>query len=160
MRLITTLLLCLLTTVSTTFAEVPHPDARDYFADLSKTDKRNISFTINTLGNTSTLGLLFKRNDLERAGSATGHIHPLRYFKYVLEKESLKRSFQRMDGRAWSEFKSGFSRSFQEADDYNNLSDKVIADFTYGLEVDREEVTRLLRQKSWQSFMQYIHDYA
>lgn len=134
-----------------------HPDARDYYAELTGQDKGNISYVISTLGNNSVFSLMFKQGELEQRGNATGHIHPLRYFNYVLSDDDLRGSFQRMSGRPWREFKEGFSRSFNKAHERNNLSDGIIADFAKDLSLDKERVTQLLRQQNWHRFLDYLH---
>lgn len=129
---------------------------RDYFSPLTLQEGNDISYVVSTLGNRSAVGLLFKKGSLEEAGDRIGHVHPLRFFQYVLVNAELKTSFAKIDGIAWKRFVDGMAGSLAKADARNNLSQKVIDDFAKSSQLDVSVVQQFLDKKEWKPFISYI----
>lgn len=129
---------------------------QNYFNALTPQEGDEISYIVSTLGNTSPVGLLFKKRSLEKAGDRIGHVHPLCFFQFILDRPGLKASFAKIDGLAWRSFVDGMAESLAKADARNHLSQKIIEDFAHNSHLDISTIQQLLSNKEWKPFISYI----
>lgn len=127
---------------------------RDYWRALTPDEEQNLRFMVHSLGRKSKLSLLFSRSKLQRAGEATGKLHPLRFLAYVREDPELYQSFQQMRGRVWREFSDGFSESFNAAADRGNFDEKILSDFAQLSQILVDDLSRMVAERRWNELMQ------
>lgn len=135
-------------------------EKRDYFAKLTPQEAQDIQYIVNTLGNTSQVGLLFKKSSLEQAGDRIGHVHPLRFFGYVMSNPSLKASFAKIHGMAWRNFENGMAGSLQKAYQRSNLNKEIIDDFAKTSHLDPNRVEMFVKGKQWKELVEFVRSQA
>lgn len=135
-------------------------DKRDYFTKLSSQEAKDIQYIVTTLGNTSSVGLLFKKKSLEQAGDRIQDVHPLRFFGYVLSQPRLKASLANIKGMAWTNFEEGMIGSLQKADSRNNLNNKIIDDFSRQSHLDPAKVQAYVKNKQWKGLIEFVRKQA
>ncbi|ADI38205.1 hypothetical protein [Waddlia chondrophila] len=128
----------------------------DYFAKLTPQEAKDIQYIVTTLGNTSAIGLLFKKKSLEQAGARIDDVHPLRFFGYVMTNPQLKASFDKIKGVAWSRFKEGMAGSLEKADSRDHLNAEVIDDFSSESHLDRSKVQAYVDRKQWEALIDFM----
>lgn len=134
-----------------------HPDARDYYQELSRSDQDNIYYVIHTLGTNSIFGLMFQQGRLEQVGDRTGDIHPLRYLLYVLTHQELRYDFRNMNSTAWKRFREDFSRNLAIEKERNNMGAEIVLHFSQQLSLDEGEVLQLIENDAWGRLMNRLH---
>lgn len=135
-------------------------DKRNYFAQLTPQEAKDIQYIINTLGNTSQVGLLFKKKSLEQAGDRIGRVHPLRFFGYIMANQHLKNSFANIRGMAWRNFEDGMAGSLQKAFLRDNLNQEIIDDFAKSSHLDPARIESFVKNKQWKSLIDFVRSQA
>ncbi len=133
---------------------------RDYFTQLTPQEAKDIQFIVTTLGNTSAVGLLFKKSALEKAGDRIGQVHPLRFFGYVMSHPQLKASFANIKGMAWNNFEDGMVGSLKKADSRNNLNAEMVNDFARQSHLDASTVQGFVKHKQWKQLIAFVRKQA
>jgi hypothetical protein len=133
---------------------------RDYFSPMTGQEAQDIRYIITTLGETSTVGLLMKKSTLEQAGNRIGHVHPLKFFGFILSDQRLRRSFGQMKGIAWKNFVNGMAGSFAVADTRRNLSMAMIEDFARAGRLDPAIVNGYIQNRRWKELIHFVRKQA
>lgn len=135
-------------------------EKRNYFAKLTPQEAKDIQYIVSTLGNTSQVGLLFKKKSLEQAGDRLGQVHPLRFFGYVMSNQQLKASFASIHGMAWRNFENGMAGSLQKAFQRNNLNQEIINDFAKSSHLDSKRIEGFVKNKQWKKLIDFVRSQA
>lgn len=139
----------------------PKKSWRDYNASVSKQEKQDISYIVNTLSKASIISLGTSRSSLKKAGDRIDHVHPLRFLMTVFCNEELKAGIAGIRSRGawiWDEFVSGLTGSLGEEAQRNNLKSEFISDFARRVNIDVRQITPALEQGQWKTFINILID--
>ncbi|WP_042280743.1 hypothetical protein [Candidatus Protochlamydia sp. R18] len=132
---------------------------RDYYAEVSKDERKDIDFIVTSLAYESLLSLASLRSDLQDAGKRIDKVHPLNFLKVIFTDEKLKTGVHAIRNRTiWNEFIAGNVTSLNEEFKKNNLKDEYIRDFSRKIGVDFNKITPYIKQKKWKEFVNYLID--
>ncbi|MFV0341203.1 MAG: hypothetical protein ACK5MA_11365 [Parachlamydiaceae bacterium] len=131
---------------------------RDYFKEVTPSEKSEISFIVNTLGMSSLAKITKQKSSLKRAGTKVDHIHPLRFLQTIFQDEKMKASMQSLYGRSWvwSEFSDGLERSLNEEQENENLPPEYVHDFVHILNIPFDAVYPLIQQSRWDNLVKTL----
>lgn len=133
----------------------PRNTAKDYYLLPNKDDEKNITYMIKTLADKSLPALAFCRGDLQDAGDAVAHLHPLRFFEVVFTNEELKVGIRNMKKRKqiWPEFASGMANSFKNEAAVGNMKKEYLEEFAAKVGLDLSKVLPLAENGKWLDFL-------
>lgn len=131
---------------------------RNYYAALTRQEKTDIRYLITTLGNKSTISLMFYKRSLNQAGERTAHIHPLKFFLFVFTDEHLKRSVKKIKGIPWRRFVEGMGGSFSSASRRDNMKEEYIEDFVNRLRIRKNLIYSSIQNRQWRIFINTVRD--
>jgi hypothetical protein len=131
---------------------------RDYFAEVTSSEKSEISYIVNTLGMSSLAKISKQKNSLKHAGTKVTHIHPLRFLQTIFQDEKMKASMQSLYGRSWvwSEFIEGLEKSLDEELANYNLPPEYVQDFANNLNISFNTVYPLIQQSRWDNLVKTL----
>ncbi len=150
MRVLILTLCCML---SCFFVSGQENGVRDYYAALNSNEKNDIRFMINTLAHTSLIQLAFKQGELQKAGDRIAHIHPFRYFAFVITDPELSRSFKKINGMPWSRFRKGMANNFAIESQRNNIKEDVLMSFQQETGIDPATVYPYAASGQWDELL-------
>jgi len=130
----------------------------DYNTPLTQKDKENLSYLINTLSSHSGPGLLFYKNELERRGMQTDHIHALQRLGYIFSDPKLAKETKDIGRGPWRRFARGFGKSLAKEYKEGNLSPEVVKDFANRIGADPSVIDRFVQNQDWEGLMNYLRD--
>jgi hypothetical protein len=132
--------------------------ARDFYYTPSAEDKNNISFIVKTLANHNEASLLFKKGQIEAAGSRVEHIHPLKFLQTIFSDEELKVGMRNIRKKSWvwRNFRSGLCDSLSDETNVGNMHDEYLVQFCKSLDLDPAYVTTLYQQHAWRDFVEAL----
>lgn len=129
---------------------------RNYYATLTPQESKDIQYIVSTLGSTSAVGLLFKKQSLEQAGDRIEQVHPLLFFAYVYSNPELKSSFSNIKGMAWNNFEDGMANSLEKAHSRENLNNEMVEDFAHQSHLDPKRLESFVKNKQWKAFVEFV----
>lgn len=131
---------------------------RDYLQLVTKDEKNDISFIVNTLGMGSVTKIAKNKSSLKNAGNRVNHVHPLRFLQTVFQDERMKASMQAMQKRSlmWDEFITGLKKSLQEEMDRDNIKLEYIQDFASSLNLSIDQIYSYIQQERWEPLVKAL----
>lgn len=130
---------------------------RDYSASLQPHDKQQISYIVETLGNSSLVSIAKAKSSLERSGREVEHVHPLQFLNYVFSTEKLKAAVHNIRSRSWvwGKFFKGLRISLEEESNRQNLL-PYLKDFCKCTGADLKKMYPLAEKKDWKQFVETL----
>lgn len=131
---------------------------RDYLQLVSKDEREDISFIVNTLGMGSVTKIAKNKSSLKNAGNRVNHVHPLRFLQTVFQDDRMKASMQALQKRSlmWDEFISGLKKSLQEEMTKDNLRIEYVQDFAVSLNLSLDQLYPYVQQERWEPFVKTL----
>lgn len=132
---------------------------RDYSKTLTSFEFADIHFIIKTMATKSLTSLLKYKSALNDAGDRVDHVHPLKFLLAIFKDEELKvhmHNLKKRGGMVWSEFYKGLKGSLQEELDLGNLTDDMIDDFSYTLDLDSALISDDIKKEHWDVFIKTL----
>lgn len=131
---------------------------RDYLQPVTKDEKNDISFIVNTLGMASVTKIAKNKSSLKNAGNRVNNVHPLRFLQTVFQDERMKASMQALIKRSlmWDEFISGLKKSLQEEMTKDNLKVEYVQDFAVSLNLSFDQLYPYIQQERWEPFVKAL----
>lgn len=130
-------------------------EARDYHASVSKSEKDDIAYIVNTLAYESLIKIGSQKSSLKKAGDRIDHIHPFKFLEVVFNNEKLKVGIDAIRGQSsWVKdgFFDGFNGSLKEEAARNNLL-PFVNDFAKRVKIDAKLITPALKKGDWKGFI-------
>jgi hypothetical protein len=133
---------------------------RNYKAQITASEKKDISYVVNMLGIGSLSKIAQSKSLLKSAGKRIDHIHPLRFLQCIFSDEKMTASMHAMQGRSWiwKEFIEGLDASLNEESARDNLLPEQIADFAANLKVQGDRIIPTINAKLWNKFISILID--
>lgn len=134
-------------------------DFRNYYRSVSDEEIKDMRFILKALAQKSLVSLWGYKGELEEAGDRIEHIHPLRFLECIFTDDELIVYIQNIKSRGgwvWSEFASGFKKSFQEEADRGNLLEEYLIDFMSKIKLDLNLVYKKFRKQDWEDFIKIL----
>jgi hypothetical protein len=131
---------------------------RDYLIPVSASEKKDISFIINTLGMSSLIKIKKSESAIKKAGKRVDHLHPFRFLICIFTDDEMIASVHAMDGRAWvwSEFKAGIKGTMDTEANNNNLNPEYIKDFATQLGVAPDPIYSIIANRQWDELINLL----
>lgn len=132
---------------------------RSYEAGISRSEKAEIAYIVNTLAKASLPEIIAKKSSLKKAGTKVDHVHPLHFAGSIFADEELKAGVHAIRGRVswiWNGFMDGLATSLKEESANNNLKTEYIQDFCNKLGIPIELVLPSLTAHRWQEFVDIL----
>ncbi|MBA3603979.1 MAG: hypothetical protein H0W50_10160 [Parachlamydiaceae bacterium] len=127
---------------------------RNYNVPLTTREKKEITYIIDTLGNSSLIAIARAKDSIEQAGNALEHVHPLLFLNHIFSSEKLKAAIHNMQGRSWvwSRFFKGIKGGLEEEANRNNLFPHL-DDFCQRLKINPAIFFPLAEKGKWKEFV-------
>lgn len=126
---------------------------RDYSAKLSETEKKDISYIITTLANSSYMSLAFKEGSLKQAGNRIENVHPLKLLQYIFSDPKLKKSVKRVQGTPWRRFVSDTARSLDKEAQLGNMKESYLKEYSDAVGVNEGLLNSSVQNNNWEEFI-------
>jgi hypothetical protein len=127
-----------------------------YFTPLTQEEEESINYIISTLSYKSTISLLRYRKQLEVAGSKTTNVHPLRFWKYVLVTQSLRRGLPKMGGIPKRQLIGDFAEAFTVVSRSGWMKQEYIDDFCESTGISKNTFNSYAKQGKWGDFLGFL----
>jgi len=133
---------------------------RDYNQPVTKKEKQDLSYIINSLSQDSLISLAKSKSSLKKTGDRIDHLHPLRFLITVFTSEELKAGVHgiRDRGWVWDEFLSGLTGSLSTESSKNNMKNEYILDFAQRVKIDPNLILPSIQQGQWKNFIHILID--
>ncbi len=154
-RLVLTLFFMLGCVGSSVYAQ---DEPRDYWAPLTAEEEQNIYYVIHTLGTTPTISLGWHQKELEEAGRASGHVHPMRYMRFVYTHPELSKDIQTIGYIPWKRFSKDFGESFSQEAAVGNLGQPIQHDFCDATNLDKHFFEPFFVSNDWYAMMNALRE--
>lgn len=127
---------------------------RNYNAVLLADEQKEISFVLETVGNSSLYSIARAKSTIKHSGKLVEHVHPLKFLAFIFTSEKLKACLHNVRGRSWvwGQFFKGLKNSFDEESARNNILPHI-KDFTRSVGVDTKTFYSLAENSRWKEFM-------
>jgi hypothetical protein len=127
---------------------------RNYNAVLTPEEQKEISYVVETVGNSSLYSIAKAKSSVKRSGKLVEHVHPLQFLAYIFSHEKLKACFHNARGRSWvwGHFFKGLKNSFEEEAARNNILPHM-KDFTQRVGVNMNTFYALAKNGRWKEFI-------
>lgn len=135
-------------------------NGRDYWASLTKSEKKDLHYIIKSLAYESHLSLGTKRSSILNAGDRIDHLHPLRFLLTIFKDEELKVGMHAIRDRSfiWSEFIDQFIEKANEEYKQDNMKRECILDFSKKLNIDPDLIIRSIEHAKWKDLINTLID--
>lgn len=135
-----------------------HAGKRDYYRNVTKTEKAELRYILTTLAKNSLTSLLKNRSKLQDAGDRIDHLHPLRFILTCFKDDELKGSFHCVHdrGKVWKEFFKELKKNFEEEASHENLLEEYVKDFAKSLKINASLILPALQKKQWDNFVEIL----
>jgi hypothetical protein len=143
-------LLILLLTMATTLY------GRSFSAEMKPAEKERITYITNTLADTWTPALLLKKKELEKAGDAVAHIHPLRYLGLIFANQELRQALRKVRkkswvwGQFWDPMKMSLNRETERGEMDSTIS------FRFSELTKTPSVRTLIDERKWDEMIEHL----
>lgn len=127
-----------------------------YFTPLTQEEEKSIHYIITTLSTKSTISLFRYRKQLEKAGAKTENVHPLRFWKYVLDNESLKKGLPKIGSIPKKQLINDFAESFAVVYQKGELRKEYVDDFCDCTGVSKKSLYSYAKQGMWSNFVEHF----
>ncbi|WP_068470982.1 hypothetical protein [Candidatus Protochlamydia phocaeensis] len=134
---------------------------RNYSQPVSKQEKKDIAYIVNTLAKESLISIANAKSSLKKAGERIDHVHPLRFLMTIFTDEELKAGVHAIRGRtSWiaDEFFSGIVGSLSEEASKQNLKPEFIQDFAGQVNISTALILPPIQQARWKDFVNVLID--
>lgn len=134
-------------------------DDRDFYHELSSSEKKDLSYLIHTLAEKSLPALFFCRSNLEKAGNRLDHLHPLRFISAIYTDPKLLTAVRTVSKRSmvWPEWVSGMAESFVSAHKGDNMHVDIQIAFCEELGIAYETLQPYFSKQDWIGLMNTVN---
>ncbi len=129
---------------------------RDYYAGVSKQEKKDIAYIVNTLAKDSLVSLASSKSSLKKAGDRIEKVHPLNFLMVIFSDEELKAGIHAIRGRTswiWDEFMGGVNSSMKEESAKDNLKLEFINDFAQKVGIQTAVILPSIQNGKWEELV-------
>lgn len=128
---------------------------RNYYAPITSEEKKDISFILKTLANSSLAKIGKNKSALKKAGDRIDHLHPFKFLETVFTDEELKVCIRNIEGKSWvwSEFRDGIVSSLGKESDAGNLKPEYIQNMASLIKIDVNAITPTIDNKDWSKLL-------
>jgi hypothetical protein len=125
---------------------------------ITEQQSEDIHKLILTLANTGTMGLMFKKGELEEIGSRINGIHPLRYLGCIYSDPKLKQCMPKILGKSMvaGRFVSELSAGLNEKMDEGQLV-QYVPGFAEDVHVDAQALMPFVNSRNWRGMLEYLN---
>lgn len=134
---------------------------RNYAVPVSKSEKKDIAYVVNTLARDSLLSIAASRSSLNKTEDRIIHIHPLRFLMTIFSDEELKagaHAIRDRGGMVWDGFLGGVSKSATEETAKKNMKLEFIQDFAREVKIDPQLIIGPIQQSRWKDLVNILID--
>lgn len=130
---------------------------RNYYANVTPSEKENIRFIIRSLAKYNWAQLAKEESSLKRAGDKINHVHPLRFLQTVFTDEELKVGIHviRNKSLVWGEYYDGIRKSLNDETDLNNLL-QFLPDFAHHVGVHLDSLLPYAQSRQWSALIDIL----
>lgn len=130
---------------------------RQYEVPLTSSQRKDISYIVNTLGTASLVKIAKERSSLKKAGDRLDQIHPLHFVAAIFSDEEMKSSIQALKNRGWiwSDFFEGINKSMTEEHKNHNVL-PYVDDFAARLNLSSSLILPALESGNWKEFVNIL----
>ncbi len=127
---------------------------RNYNTPLNTREKKEITYIVDILGNSSLIAIARAKSTIEEAGATVEHVHPLLFLSHIFSTEKLKAAVRNIQGRnwVWSRFFKGIKGGLEEEANRNNLF-QYLDDFCNRLKINPSIFFPLAEKHQWKEFV-------
>lgn len=132
---------------------------RDYYAQVTDTEMKDMRFILKTLAQKSLLSLWGYQTKLEEAGDRIDHIHPLRFLHSIFSNDEFIVYINNIEDRGgWVRdgFIDGFKQSFDEESDRNNLREEFLEDFSATFDLKFSTIRGKAKNRDWEGLIKHL----
>lgn len=125
---------------------------------VTEQQSKDIRELILTLANTGTMGLMFKKGQLEEIGSRINGIHPLRYLGCIYSDPQLKQCMPKILRKSMvaGRFVSELSAGLNEKMDEGQLV-QYIPGFAESLHLNSQDLMPFVNSRNWRGMLEYLN---
>jgi hypothetical protein len=134
-------------------------EPRDYWAEITEEEKKEISYIITTLSTTSFIALALKEDSLKEAGDKVEHVHPLKFLRYIFMDPQLKQAVKKIQGTVWKRFSRDTARSLKQEAKLDNIKEPYLKDYSDSIGVDQKILQPSIQNKDWVEFINMSRDH-
>ena len=130
---------------------------RNYNIPLTSREKKEITYIIDTLGNSSLIAIARAKASIEQSGETVDHVHPLLFLHHIFSNEKLKAAVHNMQSRSWvwGRFFKGIKGGLDEELNRNNLFPHL-DDFCKRLKINPAIFFPLAQKGQWKEFVEAL----
>ncbi len=132
----------------------------DPYAELPLTEQQegDIRKLIKTLANTSAVGLMFKKGELEKIGQRTYGVHPLRYLGFIYADRELKVCMPKLLSKSIvaSRFTKEIAEGLNERLDQGMLME-YIPGFAASLHLETAALMPYVDGRDWKGMLAFLN---
>lgn len=133
---------------------------RDYYAKLTKEEKKDVNYIITSLAYESLIKLGTLSSSLKKAGDRIEHLHPLLFLKEIFTNEKLKvgvHAIRDRIGLVKNSFMDGIEASLSKEAARGNLLQHT-SDFAAKIKIDEQIILPYLQSGKWLEFVNILID--
>lgn len=142
--------------LSSTAGAIAPVEAKDYWEPLSESDQKNIRFVMNALAKKSLFSLLFQREEIDEAEREVSHVHPLRFFCFVLTDSQLRWDMKALKGAPRKRFYQDFSENLAQAKKEGGMGEELLKDFSQAVGLPFDPIQDYVEQEAWVPFLRFL----
>lgn len=134
---------------------------RDYDIPITKEDKKNLAYIVNTLAYDSLWSIGTSTASIQKVGDKLEYLHPLRFVMIIFTDEELKagaHAIRDRGGWIWDGFLGGITRSLTDEAARHNVKEAQIRDFAKVVKIDADLILPPLQQERWEDFVDILID--
>ncbi len=134
---------------------------RDYYAGVSKQEKKDIGYIVTTLAKESLVSLASSKSSLKKAGDRIEKVHPLNFLMVIFTDEELKAGIHAIRGRTswiWDEFMGGVNSSMKEESSKDNLKLEFVKDFAQKVGIQLPLILPSIQGARWEELVNILID--
>lgn len=130
---------------------------RNYSSPLSANEKKEITYIVDTLGNSSLIAIATAKSSIEKSGKDVEHVHPLQFLLHIFSSEKLKAAIHNMQNRSWiwGRFFKGIKGGLEEEANRNNLL-QHLQDFSNRVQINSKLLYPLAERHEWKEFVDVL----
>ncbi len=133
---------------------------RDYNRALTKSEKKDLRYIINTLSRESLVKIGTENSSLTKAGERINNIHPLRFLLTVFSDEELKAGVHGIRNRAvpwiWDKFLKGLTDSLKLEASRKNMLTAYVEDLSRNLELSPSLLYPIVDSEKWNELVETL----
>ncbi|MEF9519678.1 hypothetical protein SBV45_02125 [Chlamydia crocodili] len=135
-----------------------HANFKEYEAQITDQDKRDISFVVDAASEKSSISLAMSQSEIKSALNRIRELHPLALLKLLAENPSLIEGMKKMQSRdwIWNMFMSELSEVFSQAASQGVITEEDIAAFASTLGLDSGTVASIVQGERWPELLDIV----